>query len=248
MCDIKLSLSEFPGENTVLSHPFGRKSPVRKSRHPIERESGKRAPRKGFLKNSQDEDFHSDSSVTDVASRLFFSQIYISVSFLKCLCPKNFRQKPQSCSAYLQMLLLHIFEKREISTTDSFSWTVPWVLWEWSGDLITITPPSEGHRVSKWGSRRPLLIHDTILSFRAASVLDCDTSTSCSCMRGMKKRLVLDVNYWSLTGTFCAEVWTGAQGGISVWQAALELLCCTPALCQSHQKTFHVPLRENSEL
>lgn len=43
MSDIKSSLSEFPGGNTLLTHPalLEEKSPVRETRHPIERESGK---------------------------------------------------------------------------------------------------------------------------------------------------------------------------------------------------------------
>lgn len=57
-----------------------------------------------------------DSLVTDVASILFFSQIFQSL-FLKCLCLKNFRQKPEGYLAYHQMLLLCILEKSEIFTS-----------------------------------------------------------------------------------------------------------------------------------
>ena len=48
--DIKLSFSEFSGENTVLSQAtlFGRKSPVRETEHSIETESGKCAPKRIF--------------------------------------------------------------------------------------------------------------------------------------------------------------------------------------------------------
>lgn len=68
----------------------------------------------------------SDSLVTDVASRLFFSQVYIFVFFLKCLLrPKN-RPKPQGCSAYIQMLHLY-FRESEVSTKDSYLRTLPWV-------------------------------------------------------------------------------------------------------------------------
>lgn len=37
---------------------------------------------KGFFENSEDKDFDSDSFVTDITSKPFFSQAYTSVSFL----------------------------------------------------------------------------------------------------------------------------------------------------------------------
>lgn len=48
--DIKLSFSEFSGENTLLTQAtlFGRKSPVRETEHSIETESGKCAPKRIF--------------------------------------------------------------------------------------------------------------------------------------------------------------------------------------------------------
>lgn len=83
--------------------------------------------------------------------------------------------------------------------------------------------------------------------FIAPSVLNNGTSTSCSCIRGIKKRLVFDLNYRSLTGTFCAGVRTGAWWRISIWQTALKLLCCAPAICQRTRKTVHIAVREKSE-
>ena len=83
--------------------------------------------------------------------------------------------------------------------------------------------------------------------FIAPSVLDNGTSTSCSCVRGIKKCLAFDLNYRSLTGTFCAGVRTGAWWRISIWQTAPVLVCSAPAVCQSNRKTFHVPGREKSE-
>lgn len=87
-----------------------------------------------------------DSLVTDVASRLYFSQIYISVSFLKCLCQKNFSQKPQGCSGSpSNATFIYFRRKRFLPKTSTCVCSPTRVHWEWLTDFNYPTfwgPPS----------------------------------------------------------------------------------------------------------
>lgn len=175
-----------------------------------------------------------DSLVTDVASGLFFSQIYISGSFLKCLCQRTLVKSLKAFLAYLRMLLLYKRKARFLQKT----------LTCW------LRVVSRHYHTTFWGPPSLTRLQGTPphTQFTAPTALDNDTSASCSHIRGIKKCLILDLKYRSLGSTFCAEVWTGAWWRISVWQTALELLCCTLALCQSDRETFHIPVREKSAL
>lgn len=92
--------------------------------------------------------------------------------------------------------------------------------WKCSGDLIAITPPSEGHQVFWWDPKRAFFIQRHHDQFIAPTALDNCPSPSCSYVRGITKCLVLDLSHRSLSHTFCAEIWAGARWRISVWQTA----------------------------
>lgn len=145
------------------------------------------------------------------------------------------------------MLLLNILEKNEISTKDFH--------------LCVLSRKSWSRMVSRpyyyyttfWGPPCLMRLQET----PPHSVTPCSVHSTCSWQwhrhqllsyRGIKKCLVFDLKYRSLSSTFCAEVWTGAWWRISAWQTALQRLCCMLALCQSDRKTLHIPVREKSAL
>ena len=118
MFDIKLSFSEFSGEETLLSQAtlFGRKSPVGETEHSIETESGKCAPQKDFLRILRmkifivnDQFGHRGSTQAILSLDMYF------IVLLKCLCPGNFKQRPLSAFKHCFYI-----EKREISTMYSY--------------------------------------------------------------------------------------------------------------------------------
>lgn len=118
MFDINLSFSEFTGGSTVLSHPTLLEEKVLLDKTPNIKGIQKVCPKQAFLRILRMKILVvCDSLVTDVAPILFFSQIFYS-PFLN-VCLKNFRQKPESYSAYHKMLPLCILKKSEVFTKDS---------------------------------------------------------------------------------------------------------------------------------
>lgn len=158
--------------------------------------------------------------------------------------PREFWAKASVC---FQRLLLYR-EKRDFYHILFLGLTLPWVDWGWSVDFITILPFSEGHQCSN-EVPGALLIQGLHAQFIAPSVLDSGPSPCCSPIRGIIKYLVLDLNYQSLSGRFCMEVWL-EHGEVS---QPHSLLGHCSAVCQLYARVtgnppLPIPVRETSAL